>query len=295
MKKAKSKANNLTATAASNLKKDVMENMNNITKRSVEQTQQPGASSWLGALPLKSQGMNLSKEEFQDALCLRYDKNLKNLPSKCACNMDFTVTHAMNCKKGGFINARHDNIRDFDCKLLEKVCTDVESEPHLQPVNGRRFKAQVNVSDEARADLRARGFWRPGQNGFFDLCITNAEAESQNEKTVAAVLRSKETMKKGKYNTRIMEVDQGTFTPLVLTVKGVMGHECEKFHKALAEKIARKKGERYEDIMRYIRIKISFLITKAALLCLRGTRANYKQNMDEGDDFSYKLNELGGY
>ena len=90
-----------------------------------------------------------------------------------------------------------------------------------------------------------------------------------------------------------MEVDQGTFTPLVFSIKGVMGHECEKFHKSLAEKIASKKGERYEEVMRYIRVKLSFLVQRAALLCLRGTRVrNVNSVVDEGIDFVLKLNEL---
>ncbi len=202
----------------------------------------------------------------------------------------------MNCHRGGFINMRHDNIRDFTCKLLEQVCNDVESEPHLQKVpDGVRFKPSVNVSDEARSDCRARGYWRAAQNSFFDFCVTNAEAISQRDRTVAAVLRSKEQDKKRAYNTRIMEVDQGTFTPLILTTKGVMGHECDKFFKSLAEKLAKKKGERYEDIMRYIRVKISFLVLKAALLCLRGTRVKSNSMVsDDGDDFSFKLNQLSG-
>ena len=60
--------------------------------RTLEQLSEPGASSWLGALPLKDQGFNLNKSEFQDALNLRYDKPLKNLPSKCPCGVNFNVT-----------------------------------------------------------------------------------------------------------------------------------------------------------------------------------------------------------
>ena len=43
----------------------------------LEQLSEPGASSWVGALPLKEQGFNLNKSEFNDALCLRYNKQLK--------------------------------------------------------------------------------------------------------------------------------------------------------------------------------------------------------------------------
>ena len=62
-----------------------------------------GASSWLNVLPLKEQGFTLNKEEFRDALELRYDRNIKHLPSKRVCGDAFNATHAMNCKKGGFV------------------------------------------------------------------------------------------------------------------------------------------------------------------------------------------------
>ena len=56
----------------------------------------------------------------------------------------------------------------------------------------------------------------------------------------------KRPAKKSEYNVRIMEVEHGTFTPLIFTVKGVMGSECRTYHKILAGKIAEKTGERYD-------------------------------------------------
>ena len=91
---------------------------------------------------------------------------------------------------------------------------------------------------------------------------------------------------------RVMEVEHGSFTPLVFTTSGVMSHECLKFHKALAEKLSVKKDERYEVIMRYLRVKLSFMSLKATLLCLRGSRRG-KGIVGNGDDFGFTLNELG--
>ncbi len=91
-----------------------------------------------------------------------------------------------------------------------------------------------------------------------------------------------------------MEVEHGTFTPLIFSVKGVMGPECQSFHKILAGKISEKTGERYEEVTRMIRVKLSFMIMRSALKCVRGSRSMYTKNTSEDvDDFGFALNELG--
>ena len=262
-------------------------------QRKLEQLSEPGASSWLGALPLQEQGFNLTKGEFQDALALRYNKTVKNLPSKCPCGSSFTVTHALNCHLGGFVNARHDNIRDIECSLLKSVLNDVEREPQLHPViNKEGYQRSALLDDDARPDIRARGFWRGGQNAYFDVRITNTDSPSQLNSSLKSVLRKHEMEKKREYNRRIMEVEHGTFTPLVFSTTGVMAHECSVYHKTLAEKICEKKNERYEEVMRYLRVKFSFLALKSTLLCLRGSRTISKVH-EVADDFGLALTELG--
>ena len=81
--------------------------------QAVHQTRDKGASSWLNATPLEEHGLALNKQEFRDSLCLRYNQPLSNLPSHCACGANFTVNHALSCKKGGFVAQRHDTIRNL--------------------------------------------------------------------------------------------------------------------------------------------------------------------------------------
>ena len=281
-------------------KSKITEKQNNIKnsqdasmQRTLEQLSEPGASSWLGALPLQEQGFNLTKAEFQDALALRYNKTVKNLPSKCPCGSSFTVTHALNCHLGGFINARHDNVRDVECSLLKSIVHDVEREPSLQPVTNKNgYQRSAILDDDARLDIRARGFWRDGQNAYFDIRITNADSDSQRNNPLKSVLRKHEMEKKRNYNRRVMEVEHGSFTPLVFSTSGVMAHECSRYHKTLAEKLAIKKNERYEDVMRYLRVKFSFLAVKSTLLCLRGSRTISRVH-EAANDFGLALNELG--
>ena len=76
-----------------------------------------------------------------------------------------------------------------------------------------------------------------------------------------------------KTNNNKVEVEQGTFTPLVFTSTGGMADECKRFHSRLAELLALKKGDDYAITISWIRAKVSFAILRSALLCLRGTRS----------------------
>ena len=85
-----------------------------------------GASSWLQVLPIKDQGFCLNKGEFRDALLLRYNKTINDLPSKSPCGQAFSPEHAMSGKKGSFVHVRHDEIRDIQATLLKEICNDVK-------------------------------------------------------------------------------------------------------------------------------------------------------------------------
>ena len=122
--------------------------------------------------------------------------------------------------------------------------------------------------------------------------VTNINSESQKNTQINTILTHHEQEKKRQYNRRVMQVEQGSFTPLIFTTTGVMGFECAKYHKSLAEKLSTKNGEKYEDVMRYLRVKLSFLALKSTLLCLRGSRSRCK-NTEMDDDFAFNLNELG--
>ena len=99
--------------------------------KALEAALERGASSWLNALPLKSQQYAMDKESFRVALLTRYGIPLKRLPSHCPCGSLFSVEHALNCKKGGFISNRHNEIRRMTADFLKEVCIDVEEEPLL--------------------------------------------------------------------------------------------------------------------------------------------------------------------
>jgi len=65
-----------------------------------------GASSWLSALPLKAVGYALSKQEFMDAICIRYGWKVKGISTDCACGETNSVDHSLICKPGSCTSMR---------------------------------------------------------------------------------------------------------------------------------------------------------------------------------------------
>ena len=78
-----------------------------------------------------------------------------------------------------------------------------------------------------------------------------------------------------------MNVEHGTFTPLVSSVNGGMANEYLKFHKFVAEKIANMSGCRYKKVLLIIKCKLSFL----SLMCGRGIRSFTTHSGNHAVDF----------
>ena len=126
--------------------------------------------------------------------------------------------------------------------------------------------------DEARPDIRAKGFWRPHQNAYLDVMVTNSDSSSYQHQPIETTLKQHEQEKKRNYNDRVMNVEHGTFTPLIFTLNGSIGPEARVFHKNLAEKLSEKRHEDYDKVLIWIRTKLRFLILRACLTCIRGSR-----------------------
>ena len=95
--------------------------------------------------------------------------------------------------------------------------------------------------------------------------------------TPKQIYKKHENENKRQYAERVMEIEQGTFTPLVFTTTGGMADECVRYHSRLAELIANKKGESYSSAISWIRAKVSFATVRSAILCLRGLRSRRRQ------------------
>ena len=80
--------------------------------------------AWLTVLPPTVNGTGLGAQEWCDALFLRYVLEPPDLPTHCdGCEARFTISHALDCKKGSFVTARHNELREGVADLAGKAFT----------------------------------------------------------------------------------------------------------------------------------------------------------------------------
>ena len=66
----------------------------------------------------------LGAQEWRDALFLRYGLEPQDLFTYCdGCQAKFSISHAPDCKKGGLVTARHNELRDRVADLSVKDFT----------------------------------------------------------------------------------------------------------------------------------------------------------------------------
>ena len=149
---------------------------------------------WLANCPTCSErSFQFTAVEFRDALCLRYLKPLLDLPPVCdGCGVPFTTSHALDCKKGGLIVQRHNEICDLLFDLISTVWSHTTKEPVVQDGD---LESHTLV-----ADISARGVCQPQAIALFDVRGIDSDAPSYLSRIPNAVLRTAEREKKNKYS-----------------------------------------------------------------------------------------------
>ena len=176
-------------------------------KRHVDLAKEKGASSWLSVLPLDYHNFSLHKGAFKDAICLRYGWKLRNTPIKCSCGTTFSTDHAIVCPMGGFPTIGHNELREVTASLLCDVCHNVATEPRLQPFSGESLTYYTAITaDNARLDIRARGFWSIAQDAYFDVRVLHPNAPSNRPGSRSTAYKKHEDVKKREYGQRIRDV-----------------------------------------------------------------------------------------
>ena len=123
----------------------------------------------------------------------------------------------------------------------------------------------------------ARGLWSTFERTLADVRIFNPNSESYLAQTLAQLYTQHENQKKRQYLNRVLQIEKGSFSPLVFTTTGGIAPEAIRFLKRVAEKISAKTREKYSQVMNNIRTRISFEIMRSVLVAVRGVRGNIRQ------------------
>jgi len=156
----------------------------------------------------------------------------------------------------------------------------------LLPINENDYERKVNIADNARLDISARGLWNSCEKTFFDIRITHPTSQSYSGKSLAEIYQRHEK-EKDKYNQKVIDIEKSSFNPLVFITSAGMAPECNRVNKRLAEKIAEKRRETYASVITYIRTKLRFALLKSTLAPIRGFRGKrsdvHLQNLTDID------------
>ena len=134
------------------------------------------------------------------------------------------------------------------------------------------------------------GIWGPMQKTFLDIRVMHPNSPTYINKDIDQVYKTHEREKKRTYNERIIQVEKGSFTPIVVSTFGGMGQEAEKYHKRLAELIAEKRNENYSHVVNYVRTRLRFCLLKSVLTSIRGVRGkSRKEDISPISSLSFNL------
>ena len=89
------------------------------------------------------------------------------------------------------------------------------TEPRLLPLDGEVVTS--TLAERAALDISSCGIWSMFERTFFDVRIMHPNASSYQN---TSLYSSHEKEKMRKYNSRVLAVEKGSFTPLVYTTFG---------------------------------------------------------------------------
>jgi hypothetical protein len=129
------------------------------------------------------------------------------------CQQKFSVRHALECKRGGLVISRHNEMRDELTDLAAKafvssvVCdeprihtsraAEPKSTPEKQEIPAAKRLFQNNCMED-RGNILVRGLWARGTDCIIDVHITDVDAKSQRPQDPHKVLKAHEREKKKK-------------------------------------------------------------------------------------------------
>ena len=85
-----------------------------------------------------------------------------------------------------------------------------------------------------------------------------------------------EKEKKRSYLEQVLQVEKGSFTPIVFSTFGTSGKEAQRYHKRIAELLADKKNDRCKEIVNHMRTRLCFSLLRSILMAVLGVRGRHR-------------------
>lgn len=246
--------------------------------RALAFAKEKGASSVFTMVPVRRYGFCFgAKRDWFDVIRLRYRLPIPGLPSICACGKPYSLDHSQICMTGGFVHMRHDAPKKLFAKWCSGAFRDIELEPPLEPLSGEAFVYKsAKKEDEARSDVRVRGFWGNYRNAFFEFRVFYPHAQSYKSTKPEALYKQIARTRRREYGERVLQVEDGDFTPMILSSSGGMGEEMSMALKHVGKKVAEEQNLVYSRVAGYLHAMFCFEMMRSALICLRGSRSRSK-------------------
>ncbi|BES95058.1 Hypothetical protein NTJ_07867 [Nesidiocoris tenuis] len=217
--------------------------------RSVRRIVDGNASQWLSAIPLTADNLDLSPTQFRDALSMRYGRDPTGLPAMCdGCGENFSLNHALNCKRGGQVKRGHDQIRDSVAAMAKLAWRGVTVEPVMQEGD--------DGLPGLVADIQVHGVWDRERASFFDTRVINADASSYSSRQWPEIAESAAREKHRKYD-QAAENLHASFSPLICSCEGVLHREFAAFQRALISALAERWEKPKSQIAGWVRTRTS--------------------------------------
>ena len=169
-------------------------------------------------------GSPCTSRHFETLCVFNMDGNHKGSQASAHVVLNSTTTrvHFFNRHRGAFSTIRHNCIRDLTSQLLTEVWPSVE----------------------------VRFLRNERQGAFFDVRVFNPFAPSHASQTIQSTYWKNEKEKKRQYEKRIIDIEPGSFTPLVMSVTGrlKLGPSAGVSYRRLTRMISQKHLTPYCEI-----------------------------------------------
>ena len=125
--------------------------------------------------------------------------------------------------------------------------------------------------DGASLDVAASGFWGSRfEREFFDVKVFNQHAPSNMPSQLFSCYHLHKNAKKRAYEQCIREAQRGSFTSLIMSSTGSLGHAAICMYRRLASLLSHKWDQPYRKTMGWLRCSLTFSLLNSSIVCIRG-------------------------